>query len=150
MLLSLAATVISAIAFMELFDPMFGGLGLLIIVGIYYLAHRFSCKFNREYEYIITKDVVDIDVIYNASSRKRLISFSVHEVETIAPANGNNMPDKGDYSKVINATTNTKNAEIYYVVAEKEGKVLVLFEPPYTMLEIMKKLEPRKVTIKEQ
>ncbi len=147
-LLYLAALVLAFLCLM--FIPPIGGVWLLIIVGIFYFAYKLSKKFNREYEYIITKDIVDIDVIYNASARKRLISFSVHEAEEIAPVKDGKTPDKRNYTKVINATTNRKDAEVYSVIVEKEGKVLVYFEPPYSMLEIMKKLEPRKVIINEQ
>ena len=148
-LLYLLASVISVFVLLLLFNPMLGGIWLLLIVGVFFGAHKLSTKFNREYEYIITKDIVDIDVIYNAASRKRLISFSVHEVEEIAPAKDKDTADDRGYSKVINATTNTKGAKIYSVVLEKEGKVLIKFEPPFSMLEIMKKLETRKVVINE-
>jgi len=148
-LIYLAAFVISVIALLLLFNPMFGGIWLLMIVGIFFGAHKLSTKFNREYEYVLTKDVVDIDVIYNATSRKRLISFSVHEVEKIIPAKDRDSSDDKSYKKVIDATTNTKDADVYSVILEKDGKVLVNFEPPYAMLEIMKKYEPRKVVISE-
>ena len=71
LLLYLAATVLAVICFTLLMG--FGGIGLLLAVGVYFGAHKISARFNREYEYTITGDGVDIDVIYNKTSRKRLI-----------------------------------------------------------------------------
>ena len=145
-LLYLAALVI-AFVFLAIIPPI-GGLNLLVIVGGFYGAHKLSAKFNREYEYVVTKDNVDIDVIFNKTSRKRVVSFSVRDVEYISTAESITKADIKRYNKVINASSNKKDAEVYVACLEKNGGTLIMFEPTYAMLEILRKYEPRKVTVK--
>ena len=145
LLLYLAATVLAFPCFTLLMG--FGGIGLLLAVGMYYGAHKISARFNREYEYTITGDGVDIDVIYNKTSRKRLISFSVREAIVLASVKDENHKHylNGTFDKEISATTNRKDANVYFAVVEADGKILVKFEPPHTALEILKKHAPSKV-----
>ena len=148
-LLYLAALVLACV-FM-LIVPPFGGINLLLAVGAFYGAYKLSARFNREYEYIITDDCVDIDAIYNKNSRKRLISFFVKDVQVIASVNDVNQKHllNGSFSSVIDVTTNRKDANVYFAVAEKNGRVLVKFEPPFVALEILKRHAPSKVFINE-
>ena len=145
LLLYLAATVLAFICFALLIN--FGGIGLLLAVGMYFGAHKISARFNREYEYIITGYGVDIDVIYNRTSRKRLISFSVNEAAVIASVKDENHKHylNGTFDKEISAITNSKGANVYFAVVEADGRTLVKFEPPYAALEILKKHAPSKV-----
>ncbi len=145
LLLYLAATVLAVICFTLLMG--FGGIGLLLAVGMYFGAYKISARFNREYEYTITGDGVDIDVIYNKTSRKRLISFSVREAVVLASLKDENHKHylKGAFDKEISAITNSRDANVYFAVVETDGRTLVKFEPPYAALEILKKHAPSKV-----
>ena len=141
------AAAILALASVVLLDSL-GGIDLLIAVGFLYGGHWLSAKFNREFEYIITEDYVDIDVIYNASRRRRVISFSMKEVQFIASVKSDEFKNysNGEY-KVIDATTGRKNANVYFAAVEKNGKFLVKFEPPVTALQELRKYAPSKVVI---
>lgn len=145
LLLYFAATILAVICLSLLMG--FGGIGLLLAVGMYFGAHKISARFNREYEYTITGDGVDIDVIYNKTSRKRLISFSVREVAVLASVKDENHKHylNGAFDKEISATTNSKDANVYFAVMEADGRTLVKFEPPHRALEILKKHAPSKV-----
>ena len=145
LLIYLAATVLAFICLSLLMG--FGGIGLLLTVGMYFGAYKISARFNREYEYTITGDGVDIDVIYNRTSRKRLISFSVGETIVLASVNDENHKHylNGTFDKEISATTNSKDANVYFAVLEADGGTLVKFEPPCAALEILKKHAPSKV-----
>lgn len=148
-LIYFAATILAFFAFFTLF-PL-GGINLLLPAGIYFGAHKISERFKKEYEYIITDDLVDIDVVFNASRRKRLISFSVKEVEVLASVSNTekNGVLNSDFDEVINAVTNRKDADIYFVVVEQDKRKLVEFEPPYAALEILRKHAPSRVFISE-
>ena len=148
-LLYVAALVLSFLVF-AVITPL-GGVNLLLAVGAFYVAYKLSAKFNREFEYIITGDCVDIDVVYNKNARKRLISFSIKEVQVLASVNDANQNHilEGVFDKEIDATTNSKDASVYFVVVEKNGRTLIKFEPPYTALEMLKKQAPSKVFISE-
>ena len=125
----------------------FGGIGLLLAVGMFFGAYKISARFNREYEYTITGDGVDIDVIYNKTSRKRLISFYVREAIVLASVKDENYKHylNGAFDKEISATTNRSDANVYFAVLEADGRTLVKFEPPHAALEILKKHAPSKV-----
>lgn len=146
-LLYAAATLLAYICIFII--PPIAGIGALLALGCYYGAFKLSSKFKREYEYVITDDGVDIDVIYNASSRKRLISFSIKDVEILASVKDANYNArlKGEYKKTIDATTNRADANVYFAVLEQNGRTLVKFEPPFVALEILKKYAPSKVII---
>lgn len=145
LLIYLAATVLAFMCFVLLMN--FGGIGLLLAVGMYFGAHKISARFDREYEYTITGDGVDIDVIYSKTSRKRLISFSVREAAVLASVKDENYKHylNGTFDKEISATTNSKDANVYFAVVEADGRTLVKFEPPHAALEILKKHAPSKV-----
>ncbi len=140
-----------AATFLTIIIPPMSGIGTLLAIGCYYGAYKISVKFKREYEYIITDDSVDIDVIFNASKRKRLVSFSVKDVEILAPVKDPNYNArlKSEYKKTIDATTNSADADVYFAVFEQGGRTLVKFEPPYAGLELLKKYAPSKVVISE-
>ena len=148
-LIYLSALVLSCVCLFKI--PSVAGFGALLAVGCFYGAYRLSSRFKREYEYIITGDSVDIDVIYNAANRKRLISFSIKDVRILAAINDVNYTQmaKGSFGKTIDATTNRKDANIYFAILEKNGGTLVKFEPPYAALEMLKKHAPSKVVISE-
>ena len=145
-LIYIAALVVSFGCIMLI--PSLAGIGLLLCVGCFYGAYWLSSKFNREFEYTVTEDTVDVDVIYNASRRKRLISFSMKNAEIIAPVDSAEYVSYSnrDY-KEIDASTNTKGAKVYFAAVEKNGKFLVKLELPVTALQDLRKYAPSKVVI---
>lgn len=149
-LLYIAAVILSVIILMVV-PPELGGINFLLAAGAFYGAYYLSAKFNREFEYVITDDCVDIDVIYNRNSRKRLISFSIKDAHILASANDESQKHllNGVFDNEIDATTNRKDAVIYFAIVDKNGRTLVKFEPPYAALEILKRQAPSKVIISE-
>lgn len=150
-LLYLAAFVIGMVVFAFLLPYNVGGIALLIIAGAFYGAHILSSRFNKEFEYIITDDNVDIDVIMNRSRRKRLISFSMEDAEIIASVKDPAYSEyqNRQYDKKIDATTGRKDADVYFAVVDKKGKNIVMFEPPYNALTMLGHFARSKVHIYE-
>lgn len=124
------------------------GMELLISVAFLYGGYKLASSFNREFEYTVTEDCVDVDVIYNASNRKKLISFTMKDVEIIAPVESEKYHaySGGDY-KEIDASTHRKDTSVYFAAVEKNGKYLVKFELPVTALQHLRKYAPSKVVI---
>lgn len=145
------ATVISFVTFVFGMQTPFGSFVLLVIAGVYYFTYIFTSRLNKEFEYIFTKDMVDIDVIMNKAKRKRLISFTIAQVEVMASTRdaGYNNILKGNFDKIIDATSGNKDANVYFAVVEKNGRTLVKFEPSYTILESLNKIARSKVHIYE-
>ncbi|MBQ8391225.1 MAG: hypothetical protein IJX50_01605 [Clostridia bacterium] len=131
---------------------MLGGIESLLAVGAFYLAYILASRLKKEFEYIIVEDSVDIDVIFNASKRKNLISFSVKQIEVMAAMNDTkyNSRLKEQFDKVIDASTWKKGAVVYFTILEHKGqKTIVKFEPSASCLEYMKKYAPDKIHISE-
>ncbi len=127
-----------------------GGVASLLAVGAFYLAYMLASKLKKEFEYIIVEESVDIDVIFNASKRKNLISFSVKQIEVMAAMTDEkyNGRLKENFDKVIDASTWKKGAAVYFTILENQGqKTIVKFEPSFSCLEYMKKYAPDKIHI---
>lgn len=148
-LLYIAAAILSVIGFTFLTMVKLGSIALLLVCGLFFGAFKLSSRMNKEFEYICTEDNIDIDVIMNATSRKRLISFSIKEVELIASVNDDTYKNRlnEQFEKVIDATTARKDANVYFAIVEKKGKTLVKFEPPHSILSNLYKFAPSKVRI---
>ena len=147
-LIYVAATILAFVSLTLLLR--YSGIGLLVAVAFYYFAHKLSSQMNKEFEYIRTEDIVDIDVIMNTTKRKRLISFSVKNVDIIASLNNPtyNARLKENFTKVIDATSGRRDANVYFAIISDKN-TLVKFEPPYSILTNLKTYAPSKVIIDE-
>ena len=106
-----------------------------IIFGIMFGAYKVITSRNIEFEYLLTGGDLDIDKIFNRSSRKRLISLRRRETEIIAPKGSVRLPAEDSVDKVIDATSGRTDAKVFGVVANKEGeRILVYFEPTEKMM----------------
>lgn len=126
-----------------------GGMELLVAVGFLFGGYKLASSFNREFEYTVTEDCVDIDTIFNASSRKKIVSFRMKEVEIIAPVDSDKYKEYsgGDY-KIIDASTHKNESSVYFAIVEKNGvKHLVKFDLPVAALSHLRKYAPSKVVI---
>lgn len=151
-LIYLAATVLAVIGVMcMLFVGGLGGIMMLLIVGVYYGAYILSSRFNKEFEYVQTDEYFDVDVIFNKSRRKRIASFSAKSMEIMANEKDSlhNHILKGDFDKVIDATTGKKDEEIYFVVFNKNGRNLLKIQPPEALVKEMHRYAPSKVHLKK-
>ena len=130
-----------------------GGLGGVgFIVGIIFLgltAGLFFLKKNYyvEYEYNFTNGDIDVDKIYEMKRRKRAITFSVKDLELLAPEGSNYVIDFANKpDKVLNLYPETTEAKIY--VAMLTGgmeRAVIKFVPNEEILELCYKYNPRAV-----
>lgn len=111
---------------------------LLGMFGIAYLAW-FLWRFTSiEYEYCIAQAEIQVDVIYGARQRKRIAEFSLSQMESIAPLNGNT--SKAGFDRVTEAISSPSSPNAYRAVfRESDGKThLLLFEANEKVLSIMR------------
>lgn len=117
--------------FVSLFilNQFIGSLSILLCAGIIYGAYKLSTRFSIEYEYIITNGTMDIDKIISKSSRKRMASFELGNVERIEKFNPNAKP-VGNFEKTVIACDEFDEAA-YMMVVKQEGKgaALIVFAP---------------------
>lgn len=123
------------------FHPMFGLLLLAMILADVILFRRMKLEF--EYSYF--EGDLDIDKIMNMTSRKRVFSTSVKDMELIAPTGAPQLRPYQDL-KVLDCSSNTEDILTYEIVGTYKGnKMRVIFEPNDKMLSAMRDLSPRKV-----
>ena len=148
-LLYLLAVVVSAFAFVMLMPFGFGSAVALIIAGAFYGAYRLSGNMNKEFEYIVTEDIIDVDVIVNKSKRKRLISFRLENVKVLGDINDascNHYLSEG-FDVVIDATSGRKDKKVYFAVFEKSNKTLVKMELTEGIVQSLYEISPSKIHI---
>lgn len=147
----LLAFILIVISSIMLTVQMLASLWLLVVAGIIYGAVFLIKRTIVEFEYILTNNELDIDKIMAKSSRKRIISVDFKEIEICAPVNS---PDHKFEYENTQAITKTYDCigdgitDIYFIDMNGEGgKVRVLFQPPYKLIESAKKFNPRKIFI---
>jgi len=103
-----------------------------IVLGIFvlgYLAFRLTKKFSIEYEYIITNGCFDVDKIIAKSSRKRIMSFEISNVEAVEKFNPNSMPTREFKEKLFACNLDDPNAYYMIISEEDKGTRLLVFAP---------------------
>ena len=106
--------------FLVLFMGYLGSFSFLLIAGALFGAFKLSCRFNVEYEYIVTNGTMDIDKIINKSSRKRVLSFELATVSRLEKFNQGLLSSVN--SKEIVTACNLNDPEAYLMVSSTEGK----------------------------
>ena len=124
-----------------------GFLGLIVFVlmaGVIYGAYKLSAMLYVEYEYIVTNGTLDIDKIVAKSSRKRMASFEISEIDVIEKFNPN--AQITGFSQVIIAC-NPNDPEAYkmVVVRQGKGKMMIVFAPNKKLKSAIVKSLPRFV-----
>ncbi|MCL2574638.1 MAG: DUF6106 family protein [Defluviitaleaceae bacterium] len=116
--------------FIAMFLPI---LWVATIFGAYIMFRRFDI----EYEYILTNNELDIDIIYGKSRRKRIFSSSVRDFDAFRQVGSTEMQHsfsggatKADYTGGI--SPDIKQYE--FITTYKSKKMHILFEPNQDLL----------------
>ncbi|MBQ4528348.1 MAG: hypothetical protein II998_09775 [Clostridia bacterium] len=127
---------------------VFINIGLLLIVGIFYGAYRMIARFDVEFEYALTNSELDVDKIIRRKRRTNVVSIDVKAFIRFGKKSEENkeLEAQEEYSRVIDATANSKTHEDYYAVFFKNGqKIKLYFNPTQKMIEVFKIYAPRVV-----
>ena len=142
LLLWLAAVV--CIACCMLFLWKFVGVYVLLLVfGVLYGAYRLSLLLSVEYEYIITNGSVDIDKIIAQSSRKRIASFELSDVQSLEKYNLSSAQHENCEKVIVACNTDDENAYALKVAMKSGGNMLVVYAPNEQMREATVKFLPK-------
>ncbi len=119
-------------------------LSVLIIAGMIYGAYKLTSLFYVEYEYIVTNGSFDIDKIIAKSSRKRVISLELSEVNGIERYN----PAAKDVCdvKLVACNENAAGAYKMTVVGKENKKTVIVFAPDERIKGAMTKFLPRFIS----
>ena len=96
-----------------------------------------SGRLNVEYEYSITLDTLDIDIIINQSKRKRLFSGSIKDFDSMGPhTNDKDQNTSRNESMVCDYSSGNIEARKYAFIAQHLGKrVRFVIEPNDILLD---------------
>ncbi|MGN1098077.1 MAG: DUF6106 family protein [Clostridia bacterium] len=114
--------------------------GFVVLIFGGYGAFYLATGLRREFEYVLTNDHLDVDVIVAGRSRKRLCGFDMEEMEICARVND---PDKNgemkrSFAKTIEAASAPDAENAYFVIFPGEGgNTLLIFEPNDKILDGM-------------
>lgn len=140
-LIALTAVVLAAGL---LIYPVFLIVGLVLMGACYFVLPMT----DLEYEYIYVDGDIDIDAVMGKSRRKRKKSFSVKDIELMAPVNSHRMDYYNNNEKMPVADFSSHNPEnrcFSAVVHTDGGAQRILFEPSEEMLEAIRMRAPGKI-----
>jgi hypothetical protein len=121
---------------------------IFIAVGVGFGAYVLISRLNIEYEYVYTNGELDIDVIYNRNSRKRLFTFTVKDIEIMAHVQDTaHTREMSNVTETKDCSSGVVGPNTYAFVAPYKGKRLkVIIEPNETMFKAFSTvLTPRKL-----
>ena len=124
--------------------------GCLVAFGLAFLVFWLINRMNREYEYIYTNGLLDIDCIYNKSTRKSKISVDVEQFEIIAHINDTEHLAKYAEVPVYDFSSGDILGNTYVFVCEYRGRQSkIIFEPNNDILNSIRLAIPRKFFAKK-
>lgn len=133
-----------------LFLPNFISIGMVVSFLIIFFFWR---KIDKEYELIYTDGLLDFDVIYHRSMRKRLLSVDAKDFEFIAPVESQAWKKgiEAQRDKVLNCSSTVEpNEKCYVGVVKKDEKMYkVIFEPNQRIVEALRKYIPNKFEMRK-
>lgn len=105
-------------------------------------------RMNVEFEYLYFNGDLDIDKIFNKSSRKRMFRTNIKEdMYLIAPTGASELYQFREMKKLDFSTRNPENKTYTMIATHKGEKVQVIFEPNEEILKGIRDLAPRKIIL---
>ena len=125
---------------------LFGAMyqALFFLVGIIMVPVSFTAFKNRyrEYEYLLVSDELDIAVVKNKSKRKKLATYTLSELQCMAPVRSHKLDGyhSNPQLKVRDYSSGNTEHNIYSMIFASQGMLQeVKVEPSEAMLkEVMK------------
>ena len=117
---------------------------LFLLIGVFMIPVTFRTIKNRyrEYEYLLVSDEIDITMIKNKEKRKKLGSYSLENLQCMAPANSHRLDafHSNPQLKVMDYSSGNPEHKIYSIIFSCDGAVQeVKVEPTETMLQEVKR-----------
>lgn len=128
----------------------------LLIIGSGWGSWWLITSLNKEYEYIVTDNFIDIDCIIAQRRRKRVFSGDAKQVEYLAKISDSEFASyQRGHLEVLDFAPTEKKKDNYFLVTVNKAKktkttgkqVMVIFEPSDKMMNALKKYNPSKIKI---
>jgi len=141
-----AGLILAVLAIFFLTMAIIPAFGVIVTMLAGFGAYVLMGRLNKEFEYSFTNGELDIDVIYNKSSRKRIFNGYVRDFEIMAhvndPDHKNSIASANehhDYSSGI-----TSDRSYVFLTNYKSKRVSIIMEPNDEMLAAMAKALTRR------
>lgn len=134
------ALLVLVLASMLLFGPL-SGLVAIILAAIEIIV--IFPRMNVEYEYSLLNHDLTIDVIYNKTKRKHVLSVDLKEAEMIAPRTSHELDSYHDFKMRDYSTADAAQTPYAIMCPMNQQMTCILFNPDETMLERMSSFLPR-------
>ena len=140
----LQVLLIIVIAALAVGTLIFGPISFLIAIVLGIISYLFIFpRFNVEYEYTLLNHDLDIDVIYNRTKRKSVISFDLKKAEIIAPAASHRLDSYHNTKTLDYSAQDPKNTAYAVIISMNQNLNRILIQPDDTMIEHMQSFLPR-------
>ncbi|MGL4739050.1 MAG: hypothetical protein ACRCW2_16505 [Cellulosilyticaceae bacterium] len=125
-------------------------IGPVIIVGLVFGTAFLISKYKKEYEYSLTNNELDIDIIYNKERRKSLLTINLKQIDIMASIKDERHKASLERAqKTINASDGEHTEATYALIYPIEGvPTKILLTPNEEMRTLIYKQAPHKVFIK--
>ena len=118
----------------------------LVVIGVCVGGYFLMGTRNLEFEYSVTNGDLTVDKIINRRSRKRVISFDVHDVEEIGKYDAARQAGRQYDKKIFVSTTDEGKDGWFLHFRHKDfGNTLLVFSPNERVLEAIKPFLPKQV-----
>ncbi len=122
-------------------------LSLFVLVGVCVGGYFLMGTRNLEYEYSVTNGDLTIDKIINRRSRKRIMSFDVHDVEEMGKYDPSKHEGKSYDKRIFVSVTDDGKDGWYMHFRHKDfGNTLLVFSPDERVLNSIKPFLMRQVS----
>ncbi len=121
----------------------------LLIAGVIWGAWILIRRRNLEFEYILTNGELDVDKIIARRTRKRVLSVDCRGFDILAPMTKEYLReyDSASIAKRVDASSSPESDRRWFAVfnGKDSARTLLIFEPSEKMLEVFRRLIPRKM-----
>lgn len=130
-----------------LFVQFYGMLAFLGITAVWFVVVKIILSRTVEYEYCVTENILDVDVITGKRKRKTLVSVDLKNAEIVAPASVEyeQQFNKDGISNKYMAAMNENDILDFFIIFNDEENNLsrLVFTPNQTILDMIRKANPR-------
>ena len=144
--LAKAALIMGVVLIFVIVMALIPGFGLIIVAAAAFGAYLLIGRLNKEYEYIFTNGELDIDVIYNKSTRKQVYSGNVKDFELMAHVDdSNNKNSLASAHEKLDYSSGVSGERSYVFLTNYNSKrVAITIEPNDEMLKAISKVLTRR------
>ena len=136
--------VIAIIILLFLSTPIFGFPALLLAVILGAAAYFIIFpKIHIEYEYSLLNHDLEIDIIYNKSKRKKLLSLNLRQAEIIAPATSHRLDSYRKQKQLDYSAHDAAQTPYAIVIPVNQETTVILIQPNDILKERLKTALPR-------